>query len=267
MEKICIIGAGNLGVAIARGVVRAGLLKADQVILTRRNPDKLAAMQQEGFVVTDNNKDAVQQSSMIILCIQPKQTAGVVAEIASGLHAHHHILVSTVTGVSTTEISVQLGDRPIPVVRAMPNTAIAIAQSMTCICAHQATTEQVNQVINLFEALGKTLVVEERLMRASTVLAASGIAFFMRFMRATTQGGIQLGFDAEDAMYIAAQTARGAAMLLQENHSHPELEIDRVTTPEGCTIEGLNEMEHQGLSSAIIKGLVASHDKINSIRK
>jgi pyrroline-5-carboxylate reductase len=98
-------------------------------------------------------------------------------------------------------------------------------------------------------------------------LAASGIAFFMRFLRATTQGGIQLGFDAEDAQAIAVQTAKGAALLLQENKQHPEMEIDRVTTPQGCTIEGLNEMEHQGLSSAIIKGLVASYEKINNIRK
>ena len=103
-------------------------------------------------------------------------------------------------------------------------------------------------------------------MKAATVLAASGIAFFMRYLRAATQGGIQLGFDSEEAQLIARQTAKGAAMLLQQHHSHPEVEIDKVTTPEGCTIAGLNEMEHQGLSSALIKGIVASYEKISRIR-
>lgn len=111
------------------------------------------------------------------------------------------------------------------------------------------------------------MLIEERLMKAATVLAASGIAFFMRYLRAATQGGIQLGFDAEDSQSIAVQTAKGAALLLQLSHSHPEQEIDKVTTPEGCTIAGLNEMEHQGLSSALIKGILTSFEKINTIKK
>jgi pyrroline-5-carboxylate reductase len=267
MEKLAIVGAGNLGISIAQGIIKAGLLKPEQIILTRRSLDKLGDMKATGVAVTSSNLEAVQQSTLVMLCIQPKQTVAVVNEIAHALQEGRHTLISTVTGVSTEEINAQLAGKQIPVVRAMPNTAIAIASSMTCICALHATDEQVNAVIRLFNGLGKTLVVEERLMKASTVLAASGIAFFMRFLRATTQGGIQLGFDAEDAKAIAVQTAKGAALLLQENHLHPEMEIDRVTTPQGCTIEGLNEMEHQGLSSAIIKGLVASYEKINNIRK
>ena len=104
-------------------------------------------------------------------------------------------------------------------------------------------------------------------MKAATVLAASGIAFFMRYIRAVTQGGIQLGFDSDEALEIAVQTAKGGATLLQENKTHPETEIDKVTTPEGCTIAGLNEMEHQGLSSALIKGIISSFEKISNIRK
>lgn len=267
MERLAIIGAGNLGVAIAQGIIKAGLMKPEQLTLTRRALDKLDSILTAGFSVTTNNSEAVQQASLIMICVQPKQTLAVVNEISPALQEGKHVLISTVTGISTEEIASQLGGKQIPIIRAMPNTAIAIAASMTCICSHQASPQHVSAVIRLFDGLGKTLVVEERLMKASTVLAASGIAFFMRFLRASTQGGIQLGFDAEDAQAIAVQTAKGAALLLQEHGLHPEMEIDRVTTPEGCTIAGLNEMEHQGLSSAIIKGLVASFEKINNIRK
>ena len=104
-------------------------------------------------------------------------------------------------------------------------------------------------------------------MQAATVICASGIAFWMRLIRATTQGAIQLGFEAEIAQEMAMQTCLGAATLLVESGSHPEEEIDRVTTPGGCTIEGLNEMEHSGLSSSLIKGLVTSFNKINQISK
>lgn len=134
-------------------------------------------------------------------------------------------------------------------------------------CASNADALQIKEIETLFNSLGITLTIEERHMKAATVLAASGIAFFMRYLRAATQGGIQLGFDAEESQLIAVQTALGAASLILENNSHPELEIDKVTTPEGCTIAGLNEMEHQGFSSALIKGLVTSYDKINNIKK
>jgi pyrroline-5-carboxylate reductase len=154
-----------------------------------------------------------------------------------------------------------------PIVRAMPNTAIAIGQSMTCLCAKDTSEKQLSDIQHLFDGLGMTLVIEERLMKAATVLAASGIAFFMRYIRAATQGGIQLGFDSEAAQLIAAQTARGAASLLLTQETHPEIEIDKVTTPEGCTIAGLNEMEHQGLSSALIKGIISSYEKISNIKK
>lgn len=265
--RIAILGAGNLGIAIALGAIKDRLMKPEQITLTRRNLNKLDGLREKNFRIGSNNSEAVQQSEIIILCVQPKQVAGVVQEIASSLVEGKHILVSTVTGISTDEIVHHLGDKNISVVRAMPNTAIAIGSSMTCICTHDASQDQLNKVVRLFDRLGETLIIEERLMKAATVLAASGIAFFMRYLRAATQGGIQLGFDAEDAQAIAAQTAKGAAMLLQKNESHPEMEIDKVTTPEGCTIAGLNEMEHQGLSSALIKGILTSFEKINTIRK
>ena len=264
-KKIAILGGGNLGSAIAQGLVKSKLANASDITITRRNLSKLDHLKKEGFLLSVDNIEAIKKTELIILCVQPKQLAGLLAEISASLH-RKHVLISTITGISTDEIASHLKKKT-PIIRAMPNTAIAIGQSMTCLCAKDATEEQVAEVKGIFDGLGETLIIEERLMKAATVLAASGIAFFMRYIRAATQGGIQMGFDAEEAQLMAAQTAKGAAMLLLSRASHPEIEIDKVTTPEGCTIAGLNEMEHQGLSSALIKGIITSFDKINNIKK
>ncbi|MBI1769931.1 MAG: pyrroline-5-carboxylate reductase [Bacteroidetes bacterium] len=263
-SKIAIIGGGNLGSAIALGLLKSKT-KASDIIITRRNLAKIDHLKKEGFQLATDNVKATKNASLVFLCVQPKQIANLLNEIKSSLNAKQ-ILVSTITGVSTEEIAAHLGKK-IPIVRAMPNTAIAIGKSMTCLCAKDADEKHLAEVQKIFNALGETLVIEERLMKAATVLAASGIAFAMRYIRAATQGGIQMGFDSEEAQLIAAQTASGAASLLLSRESHPEMEIDKVTTPEGCTIAGLNEMEHQGLSSALIKGIITSFDRINNIKK
>jgi pyrroline-5-carboxylate reductase len=144
----------------------------------------------------------------------------------------------------------------------MPNTAIAIQQSMTCICSKNATNEQVEYVNELFGKLGKVVTIDEKLMEAATILGACGIAYALRFIRANIQGGIEIGFDAATANLIASQTIKGSAELLIQTGRHPEQEIDKVTTPKGCTIAGLNEMEHRGFSSSLIRGVVASYKKI-----
>jgi pyrroline-5-carboxylate reductase len=146
----------------------------------------------------------------------------------------------------------------------MPNTAIAIQESITCICHLRATAGQTKLVNDLFTTLGKIVNIDEKLMDAATVLGACGTAYAMWYIRANIQGGIEIGFDAATASLIAAQTVKGAAELLLKNGNHPEYEIDKVTTPKGCTIAGLNEMEHQGFSSSLIRGVVASYKKITN---
>jgi len=133
---------------------------------------------------------------------------------------------------------------------------------MTCLAHDGATASQINYVQQLFDVLGKTVMIDEKLMDAATVLGACGTAYAMRYIRANIQGGIEIGFDAATASLIAAQTVKGAADLLLQKNTHPEYEIDKVTTPKGCTIAGLNEMEHQGFSSSLIRGVVASYKKI-----
>jgi pyrroline-5-carboxylate reductase len=165
-----------------------------------------------------------------------------------------------VSGVSCNDIRQQL-ELEVQVVRAMPNTAIAIGQSMTCIATDNASAENINIVKTMFDTVGTSIQINEELMTSATALCACGIAFFLRSIRAASQGGTEIGFHAHDALKMAAQTAKGAADLLLQLSSHPEQEIDKVTSPKGCTIAGLNEMEHNGFSSAMIKGIKTSAEK------
>ena len=152
------------------------------------------------------------------------------------------------------------------IIRAMPNTAIAVGKSMTCLCSNSKGKERIKIAEAIFNRLGTSIAIPESQMQAATVVCASGIAFWMRLIRATTQAAIQLGFEANEAQELAMHTCEGAASLLITNGNHPEQEIDKVTTPKGCTIEGLNEMEHKGLSSSLIQGMVTSFNKINTIK-
>ena len=150
---------------------------------------------------------------------------------------------------------------------AMPNTAIALCESITCLSFDPKWEEQKETIISLFNLLGTTAVINEELMAAATVLGSCGIAFALRFMRAAMQGGIEIGFSAEMAQFITAQTMKGASELILKSNHHPEREIDKVTTPRGITISGLNEMEHQGFSSSLIHGLITSFEKMGGAKK
>jgi pyrroline-5-carboxylate reductase len=197
---------------------------------------------------------------VILISVEPGQIDGVLAEIAPGLVPGRHVLISIVTGVTITHLRALIGGA-IAVVRAMPNTAIAVRESMTCLASDHAGGDALDVARSIFDTVGTTLVIPEENMIAATALGACGIAFFLRAIRAASQGGIEIGFHAEEALIIAAQTAKGAATLLLDTGHHPEYEIDRVTTPRGCTIAGLNQMEHEGFSSALIRGITVSADK------
>ncbi|HRE50870.1 MAG TPA: pyrroline-5-carboxylate reductase [Flavitalea sp.] len=259
-NKIAIIGGGNLGAAIAEGLIVSQFASPSDIIITRRNTAALSAFREKGALTISDNREAAEKAGIVILAIKPFQVKEVVETIREKL-TPGHILVSVVTGVLIRDIEGFL-DKKIPVFRAMPNTAIAIRESMTCLSAANASAEQVKQVHDLFAHLGKVAPIDEKLMDAATVLGASGTAFAMRYVRANIQGGVELGFDAATAGLIAAQTAKGAAELLLQKGSHPEYEIDKVATPKGCTIAGLNEMEYRGFSSSLIRGLLASFNKI-----
>lgn len=262
-KKIAIIGGGNLGASIADGLIMSEFSRPVELSITRRNIAALSRFAESGCMIHGNNKKAVKDSEIIILAVKPYNYADIIKEIKSTLDPKKHVLVSVITGVWIEQLHKAI-EKPIPVIRAMPNTAIAIQQSMTCIAHNGASASQLNYVQQLFDVLGRTVIIDEKLMDAATVLGACGTAYAMRYIRANIQGGIEIGFDAATATLIAAQTVKGAADLLLQKNTHPEQEIDKVTTPKGCTIAGLNEMEHQGFSSSLIRGVVASYKKILS---
>ncbi len=264
--KIAIIGAGNIGIAIANGLIDSGRFMAADITLTRRKVHLLDEMLKRGFVIEKDNCAAVRRSKVIIIAVEPQQVNAVITEIAPELKSGHHIVISVVTGISTAQISKLIGNG-ITVVRAMPNTAIAVRESMTCLASETASNSDIETVKSIFGTVGKTVVIAEEKMIAATALGACGIAFFLRAIRAASQGGIEIGFHSQEAIDIAAQTARGAASLLLKLGNHPEYEIDRVTTPRGCTIAGLNQMEHEGFSSALIKGITVSAERAAKLYK
>lgn len=260
-KKIAIIGGGNLGAAIAEGLIQSEFSRPVELSITRRNLSPLSRFAEQGSMVHSDNKKAVKTAEIIILAVKPYNFADIIDEIKTTLDPKKHVVVSVITGVWIEQLQKAIG-KPVPVIRAMPNTAIAIQQSMTCLAHAGASPAQINYIRQLFDQLGKTVMIDEKLMDAATILGACGTAYAMRYIRANIQGGIEIGFDAATATLIAAQTVKGAAQLLLEKGSHPEQEIDKVTTPKGCTIAGLNEMEHQGFSSSLIRGVVASYKKI-----
>lgn len=259
--KICIIGGGNLGRAVAEGFLKAKI-PANQITITRRRTHLLSDLSSKGVIVGSDNKEAIAGAGLIILSIKPYQADAILEEISPVLKKGQ-MVASLMTGISLAKLKSKLPKGVTPL-RAMPNTAVALQESMTCISAPDCNEEQKEVVQELFEALGKVIYINEELMGAATVLGSCGIAFALRYIRAATQGGIEIGFGAEVAQQIVAQTVKGATELVMKTEHHPEREIDKVTTPKGITISGLNEMEHQGFSSALIKGLISSFNKIDN---
>lgn len=260
-KNIAIIGCGNLGSSIANGLISKTDFDPKNLTLTKRNTNSLAEFKEKGVQVHSDNVVAAEQADIIILGVKPFNVNPILKEISGELTSRNPIVISLATGVTLEEMFQALpgGTRAF---RAMPNIAADIQESVTCICSKNATEEDINLVTELFDTIGFTIPIDENLMEAATVLGACGIAYVLRFMRAMIQGGIQIGFDSSTASKIVNQTVKGAAELMIQKNMHPEEAIDKVTTPKGCTIVGLNEMEHHGFSSSMVRGVLASFEKI-----
>ncbi|WP_423130498.1 pyrroline-5-carboxylate reductase [Gaoshiqia sp. Z1-71] len=260
VKKIAIIGAGNMGGAIARGIIKSAYMEASSICIADPKKSLLEEMSAQGITTFQKNMEAVEQADLVIFAVKPYHIESVINEVRPALNVNK-ILVSIVAGVSLNQLS-EMAGHDMQIFRVMPNTAISIQESMTCIAGNGNTEQSLNTVKELFDQLGQTVVITEELMAAATVLASCGTAFALRYVRAAMQGGIEMGFGAEMAQFITAQTVKGAVQLIMNTGHHPEREIDKVTTPRGITITGINEMEHQGFSSSVIQGLIASFNKI-----
>jgi pyrroline-5-carboxylate reductase len=264
--KATIIGGGNIGLALAEGLLQARVCSAEDITITRRTSLSLEGLKGKGFTISFDNAEAIKDADAIFICVLPQQLDTALSQLQPAINLKKQLVVSVVTGAHTQAFRDKLG-ADLRIVRAMPNTAMKVGASMTCLSAVNATDTDKEMVQNIFDTMGQCIWIAEDMMSAATALCACGIAFFLRTIRAASQGGVEIGFHAHDALKIAAQTAFGAAKLLITNGTHPEEEIDKVTSPKGCTIAGLNEMEHQGLSSAFIKGIKLSSAMAGNLYK
>ncbi len=258
--RIAILGAGNIGLSLAEGFLQSQKILPDNLCLTRRRTHLLSHMKDSGVHVLKDNANAVEMSDIIIISVEPQQINGVLRDIYPVIDRERHTIISLVTGVTIRQIG-QIAGEDVDIVRAMPNIAISVGESMTCIAGNGNNDKALHYAQGLFDIVGLTLVINEDEMIAATAIGACGVAFFLRAIRAASQGGIEIGLQSEHALTIATQAARGATALLLSSKSHPEQEIDKVTTPKGCTIAGLNLMEYEGFSSAMIKGISLSAEK------
>lgn len=261
--KIAIIGAGNMGSAIAIGLARSHGFNSENLAVSNRSFDKLETLAEicSGIYTSTNNLEVINDADLIILAVKPWILESVVREIAPRVNFSCQMLMSLAAGVSLETIHLWIADytseEPI-LFRCMPNTAISVGSSMTFISAMGATDDEIDDVRCVFDLLGHADVIPENLLPAATALCSCGIAYVMRYIRAAQEGAVELGFYPERARDYILQTMLGAVKLLNSTGNNPEVEIDKVTTPGGVTIRGLNAMEEAGFSKAVIKGLRAS---------
>ena len=260
--RFAIIGAGNIGGALAFGLAQSKLVRTEDICISNTHPEKLERIKafDPAIRTTTDNRECIKGADVVVLAMKPWKLQEAAEQLKPWLDYDRQIVASMVGGVGLKDLQeVFEKDGKCPALYYLiPNTAIAARQSMTFLSSVGATKEQDEALLAVFKDLGDAMLVEERLMNAGLVLASCGIAYALRYIRANTQGGVLLGFTPADAQRIVAQTMKGAASLLSVDHSHPEAEIDKVTTPAGLTIRGLNAMERNGFTTSIIEGLMAS---------
>ena len=249
-----------MGGAIAKGIVASGLADASRITITRRTESALQTWADKGYKTTTDNNAAVQNADIVVLAVKPYLIMDVIAGLKSSLKPGS-LCISVATGISLKQLEEALPAKT-AIVRAMPNTAAEVGESVTALCPLNVRADQQADAEEIFSKMGLAIVVDENKMPAITALASCGIAQALRFIRAMMEAGIEMGLTSKQSAEIAAQTAKGAAQLILTNGTHPEVEVDKVCTPAGVTITGLNAMEHAGFTSAVIKGIMGSFNKI-----
>ena len=252
--KIAVIGAGNMGGATALGLAAA--FPDARICCTARHAATLEKFSARGLQTSLDNLAAAREAEIVILGVKPWLAQGVLQQLRPALAGK--ILISLVAGVPADEMRTWLSGSGLSgAYTVIPNLAIEYRESMTFIHELSGTPETLRTVQMLFDATGRSAVVDERRLNAGMMLASCGTAFALRYVRAAAEGGVELGLYPREAIEAALQTVKGAAVLLEARGTHPEAEIDRVTTPGGITIKGLNAMEEAGFTAAVIAGLKA----------
>lgn len=254
--KVAIIGAGNMGGAIARGLAQGHYVRVQDITVTNPSMPKLEKLKVEFPAIqvsTDNHEAA--DADVVIVAVKPWK----VEEVLKPLRLRQpQVLVSVAAGMTFEDLA-HFVDPEMPMFRIIPNTAISLRASMTLIACRNASEQQTLTMLDLFSEMGLAMLIEEKQLAAATSLTSCGIAYVLKYVQAAMQAGVEAGIRPKDAMKMVAQTVEGAARLLLENEdTHPALEIEKVTTPGGITIKGVNSLEHDGFTSAVIKAIKAS---------
>ena len=260
MSKIAIIGAGNMGGAIARGLIKGEMILPSDIAISDVSEKSLEQLRNisTDWTLSTSNASIIQDADIIVLAVKPWLVEDIANEIEGKIDYSKQIIISIAAGVDLFQLE-RLFDTEATIFRIIPNTAIEVRESVSAITSTNATKEQIEAVSSIFSELGKVFYVSnERQLNAFMSLSSCGIAYCFRYIRAAMEGGVEMGIYPETAKEAIMQTLKGAVKLLETNNSHPEAEIDKVTTPGGITIKGLNEMEAKGFSNAVIKGLKKS---------
>ena len=260
--QIALIGAGNMGGAIARGLSKGTLIQSKNISVSdvsQANLDAIKAFDSE-IVISNSNVEIVKNADIVVLAVKPWLVEVIADEIEKKIDYKKQIIVSIAAGIDFVKLA-GLFDSDATMFRVIPNTGIDVLQSVSTISSFNTSAEQNELIVSLFAELGKAFLVPETQLNAFMSLSSCGIAYAFRYIRAAMEGGVEMGIYPGVAKEVVIQTLRGAIDLLEANNSHPEVEIDKVTTPGGITIKGLNEMEANGFTNAVIKGLKASHLK------
>lgn len=259
MKKICIIGAGEMGGAFALGLLNGNCFDNGDIIVSNPHVEKLEKFARLGAQITTDNSVAADSADYVALVVKPDAVKQVIEEIKPMLDYDHQTIINMAASVSIKQLRKWFEqDGKVPnIFQVLPNIGIAERASMSFIVPDVQAAGQLEKVKKIFDDLGETIVTDENLLAAGTALAGCGIAYVLRYVRAATEAGVELGFKPQTAAGIITQTMKGAVALLKANEEHPEAEIDRVTTPGGLTIKGLNVMEQNGFTNAVIQGIKA----------
>ncbi|MFZ3340759.1 MAG: pyrroline-5-carboxylate reductase [Terriglobales bacterium] len=255
-NKVAILGSGKMGSILLQSFLRDGLLKAGETWATVAHAERARALQDKLKVhAGTDNSEAVRNADIIFLCVKPQVVADVVREIRGDVR-HDQLLISVAASVPTEMIERGL-EKDVAVVRAMPNTPCAQGVGMTALCKGKfAHKEHLGMVTKFFAAVGRTVIVDEKHMDAVTGLSASGPAYIYIILESLAEAGVKVGLPRDIATLLAAQTTMGAAKVVLETGDHPALLKDAVTTPAGCTIDGILELEEGKLRVTLIKAVV-----------
>ncbi|WP_028896928.1 pyrroline-5-carboxylate reductase [Prevotella sp. HUN102] len=256
--KISVIGAGSMGGAFAEGLLKGSIFAPEDITVANPHEDKLHRFAEMGASITTSNVAAAMDADIIAIVVKPWLVEEVLKEIKPVFNPEKQMLINMAASVKSAQIIDWMGGDGLSLFQVMPNISIALKESMTLIAPIGASSDQTSTVKEIFDDLGQSLITDETHFAAGTTLASCGIAYALRYIRAASEGGVEIGFKADLSKEIVLQTLKGAVALLQESGEHPEAMIDRVTTPGGLTIRGLNEMEHAGFTSAVIRGLKAA---------